>query len=158
MGINNGCDLFIDVKDIPAASPTNDQQYAKNSNVVNFQQLANAIAAAISGETGTPVLEKFIGTTVQANPLINAATPASKTRKYLGALFVCRKEVCITVKNNNVQIASVRLGPANPTEMITFLPTEQVIAAQNIKVEFTKAFTTNNVDIEIYLRGVEENA
>lgn len=40
-----GCDLYRDVKDIPGASPVNDKQYAQNTNLVNFQQLANAINA-----------------------------------------------------------------------------------------------------------------
>ena len=48
-GVINGCDLYTDVKDIPDSSPVNNEQYAINTNMVNFQQLAQAIADAIPG-------------------------------------------------------------------------------------------------------------
>lgn len=42
MGLEGGCELYKHLKDIPGVIPDNEQEYAQNANIVNFEQLAKA--------------------------------------------------------------------------------------------------------------------
>lgn len=133
--LSNGRQLYTDVKDIPNAPDLPDYgicqngQYAQHNYLVNFQQLANAIAAALAGNAGEEVVQVFdendaIAAQAENIEIVSYTVPVGKVFRLKLAEISGDNRSEITVLSNSTKIGFKRLDDTQWNEPFEYFNLE----------------------------------